>query len=176
MKILEAITLIPVRTDVTRVLALDDPELFKYPIAYMWEPGYWTMDDTEAASFRAYLLKGGFAIFDDFEHEQWNNFEAQMRRVLPDARFVKLDVTHPIFDSFFRMTKIDFPHPMYGILPTYYGIYENNDPSKRLMVIANHNHDVAEYWEFSGTGLFPVDLSNDAYKLGVNYMIYGLTH
>ena len=117
MKILEAVTLIPVRTDVTRVLALDDPELFKYPIAYMWEPGYWVMDDSEAASFRAYLLKGGFAIFDDFEHDQWDNFEAQMRRVLPEARFVKLDVTHPIFDSFFRMTKIDFPHPMYGILP-----------------------------------------------------------
>jgi len=176
MKILESITLIPVRTDVTRVLTLDDPELFKYPIAYMWEPGFWTMNDAEAASFRAYLMKGGFAIFDDFEHEQWNNFESQMRRVLPDARFVKLDVTHPIFDAFFRMTSIDFPHPMYGILPTYYGIYENNDPSRRLMVIANHNHDVAEYWEFSGTGLFPVDLSNDAYKLGVNYMIYGLTH
>jgi hypothetical protein len=176
MKILEAITLIPVRTDVTRVLTLDDPELFKYPIAYMWEPGFWTMDDAEASGFRAYLLKGGFAIFDDFEHEQWNNFEAQMRRVLPAARFVKLDVTHPIFDAFFRMTHIDFPHPMYGILPTYYGIHEDNDPSKRLMVIANHNHDVAEYWEFSGSGVFPVDLSNDAYKLGVNYMIYGLTH
>jgi hypothetical protein len=176
MKILQAITLIPVRTDVTRVLALDDPELFKYPIAYMWEPGFWVMNDSEEASFRAYLLKGGFAIFDDFEHDQWNNFESQMRRVLPDARLVKLDVTHPIFDAFFRMTKIDFPHPMMGILPTYYGIHEDNDPSKRLMVIANHNHDVAEYWEFSGSGLYPVDLSNDAYKLGVNYMIYGLTH
>ena len=176
MKILEATTLIRVRTDVTRILMLDDPELFNYPIAYMWEPGYWTMSDPEAESFRAYLLKGGFAIFDDFENDQWNNFEAQMRRVLPDAKFVKLDVSHPIFDSFFRMTKIDFPHPMYGILPTYYGIHEDNDPKKRLMVIANHNHDVAEYWEFSGEGLFPVDLSNEAYKLGVNYMIYGLTH
>jgi hypothetical protein len=46
------------------------------------------------AAFRAYLLKGGFAIFDDFEQEQWDNFEFQMRRVLPDARFVKLDQSH----------------------------------------------------------------------------------
>jgi hypothetical protein len=121
-------------------------------------------------------MKGGFAIFDDFEHDQWNNLEAQMRRVLPDGRWVELDVSHPIFDSFFRMTKIDFPHPMYGILPTYYGIFENNDPNARLLAVANHNHDVAEYWEFSASGLFPVDLSNEAYKLGVNYMVYGMTH
>jgi hypothetical protein len=173
--ILREITLIDVNQN-ARILALDDPELFNYPIAYMWEPGFWTMTDLEATRFREYLLKGGFAIFDDFEHDQWDNFEHQMRRVLPDARFVRLDATHPIFDSFFRMKKIDFPHPMYGILPTYYGVFENNDPAKRLMVIANHNHDVAEYWEYSGTGLMPIDLSNEAYKLGVNYMIYGMTH
>jgi hypothetical protein len=174
-KILRELTLIDVNPD-GRILALDDPELFNYPIACMWEPGFWTMTDEQAERFRAYLLKGGFAIFDDFEHEQWNNFEAQMRRVLPDATFVKLDASHIIFDAFFRMRKIDFPHPMYNIPPTYYGVFEDNDPSKRLMLVANHNHDVAEYWEFSDTGWMPIDLSNEAYKLGVNYMIYGLTH
>lgn len=173
--ILESLTFIKAHPE-GRILRLSDPELFNYPIAYMWEPGFWVMNDDEAQRFREYLLKGGFVIFDDFEYEQWNNLEAQMRRVLPDARWVELDASHPIFDSFFRMTKIDFPHPMYGILPTYYGIFENNDPSRRLVAIANHNHDVAEYWEFSATGLFPVDLSNEAYKLGVNYMIYGMTH
>jgi hypothetical protein len=99
-----------------------------------------------------------------------------MRRVLPESRFVKLDERNKVFDSFFRMTTIYFPHPMYGILPTYYGIYEDNDPSKRLLAIANHNNDVAEYWEFAGQGFFPVDPSNEAYKLGINYMLYGLTH
>ena len=176
MRILQELTLIDARTDGGLILTLDDPRLFLYPIAYMWEPGFWTMTDLEAERFREYLLKGGFAIFDDFEEEQWNNFENQMRRVLPEARWVKLDKTHRVFDSFFRMKTIDFPHPMYGILPTYYGIYEDNDPTKRLMVIANHNHDVAEYWEWSGTGFFPVDPSNEAYKLGVNYMLYALTH
>jgi hypothetical protein len=174
-KILQALTFIDVTSE-GRILRLSDPELFNHPIAYMWEPGFWVMSDDEALRFREYLLKGGFAIFDDFEYDQWNNLEAQMRRVLPEARWVKLDASHPIFDSFFRMTKIDFPHPMYGITPTYYGIFENNDPQCRLVAIANHNHDVAEYWEFSDQGLFPIDLSNDAYKLGVNYMIYGMTH
>jgi hypothetical protein len=99
-----------------------------------------------------------------------------MRRVLPDARWFRLDASHRVFDSFFGMTDIDFPHPMYNIKPTYYGLFEDNDPTARLIAVANHNHDVAEYWEFSDSGLFPVDPSNEAYKLGVNYMIYGLTH
>ena len=175
-EILRAVTLIDARTDGGRILALDDPELFKYPIAYMWEPGFWRMRDREAERFREYLLKGGFAIFDDFDGEQWNNFEAQMRRVLPEGRFVMLDESHRVFDTFFRMTTIYFPDPRLRIRPTYFGIYEDNDPTKRLMVIANYNADVAEYWEWSGTGLFPFDSSNEAYKLGVNYMVYGLTH
>ena len=176
-KILKTITFIDARTDATNILTLDDPDLFKYPIAYMSEPGYWAMTDREAQCFREYLLKGGFAIFDDFEYEpEWNNFEAQMRRVFPEGKFVPLDVSHTVYDSFFRMTRIDFPHPMYGIKPDYRGLYERNDPTKRLMVIANHNADIAEYWEWSDTGLLPVDLSNEAYKLGVNYIIYGMTH
>jgi hypothetical protein len=175
-QMLDEMTLIDVNRGGSLTLSLDDPQLFHYPIAYMWEPGFWEMNGEEEAGFRDYLLKGGFAIFDDFEGDQWNNLEAQMRRVLPGLRFVRLDRTHPIFDSFFRMTTIDFPHPMYGIRPTYYGIHEDNDPRKRLMVIANHDNDVAEYWEWSGRGLFPVDASNEAYKLGINYMLYAYTH
>jgi len=175
LRIMNEVTLLRGRTDGFNVLALDDPELFKYPIAMMWEPGFWSLSDSEAQHFREYLLKGGFAIFDDFEQDQWINYEEQMRRVLPDGRFVKLDATHPVFDTFFRMKTIEFPHPMFGYIPNYYGIFEDNDPAKRLMVIANHNNDVAEYWEWSGEGRFPVDMSNEAWKLGINYMLYGMT-
>jgi Domain of unknown function (DUF4159) len=176
--ILDELTSIDVRTDTSAILTLDDPELFRYPIAFMWEPGFWILTDQEAASFRAYLLKGGFAVFEDFDGpQQWANFEEQMRRVLPDARFVKLEGTHRIFDSFFFINDIDaIVHPMSRIRPSYYGIYEDNDPAKRLMVVANFDNDVPEYWEWSGQGLFPFDASNEAYKLGVNYIIYGLTH
>jgi hypothetical protein len=176
--ILRELTSLDIRTDGSKILMLDDPELFKYPIAFMWEPGFWTLTEQEAAAFRAYLLKGGFAVFEDFDGpQQWSVFEAQMRRVLPDARFVKLDNTHRIFDTFFQISNIDaIVHPMSRIRPSYYGIFENNDPAKRLMVVANFDNDVPEYWEWSGQGLFPFDASNEAYKLGVNYMIYGLTH
>ena len=176
--ILREITALDIRTDGSLILTLDDPELFKYPMAFMWEPGFWNLTDAEAESFRTYLLKGGFAVFEDFDGEQqWNNFELQMRRVLPEGRFVKLDNAHRIFDVFFQVKDISaILHPMSRIRPSYYGIFENNDPSKRLMVVANFDNDVPEYWEWSGDGLFPFDTSNEAYKLGVNYMIYGLTH
>jgi hypothetical protein len=177
-RILKDVTALDIRTDASLILTLDDPELFKYPIAFMWEPGFWNLTDSEAVSFRAYLLKGGFAVFEDFDGaQQWSVFEAQMRRVLPDARLVKLDKSHRIFDSFFKIKDIDaIVHPMTGIRPSYYGIFEDNDPSKRLMVVANYDNDVPEYWEWSAEGIYAFDASNEAYKLGVNYLIYGLTH
>ena len=177
-QILDELTSLDIVTDGSRILALDDPDIFRYPIAFMWEPGFWNLTDREAESFRAYLLKGGFAVFEDFDGpQQWAVFDAQMHRVLPEARFVRLDNTHAIFDSFFTIRDIDaIVHPMSRIRPSYYGIFEDNDPTKRLMVVANFDNDVPEYWEWSGQGLFPFDASNEAYKLGVNYIIYGLTH
>jgi len=176
--ILEDLTALDIHTDGSLILPLDDPELFNYPIAFMWEPGFWNLTDREAGAFRAYLLKGGFAVFEDFDgQDQWANFAAQMRRVLPDGRFVRLNNTHYVFNSFFLVKDIDaIVHPMSGIRPSYYGIFEDNDPAKRLMVIANYDNDVPEYWEWSGDGVYPFDASNEAYKLGVNYIIYGLTH
>jgi hypothetical protein len=176
--ILQELTALDIRTDSTLILALDDPELFNYPIAYMWEPGFWTLTEREAEAFRAYLLKGGFAVFEDFDGPaQWSHFEAQMRRVLPESRFVRLDNTDRIFDSFFQIKDLEaIVHPMSGARPSYYGLFEDNDRSQRLMAVANFDNDIPEYWEWSGEGLFPFDTSNDAYKLGVNYVIYGLTH
>jgi hypothetical protein len=64
---MKELTYLDANADGSRILTLDDPELCRYPIAFMWEPGFWNLTDTEAASFRAYLLKGGFAIFEDFD-------------------------------------------------------------------------------------------------------------
>jgi hypothetical protein len=174
-KILSELSTVRARTDASNVLALDDPELFKYPVAYMCEPGFWQPSDAEILGLRNYLLKGGFLIFDDFVDNQWFNFEEQIRRVLPDARLVPLTPEHPIFDSFYHIASLDFRHPYWGQPAKFYGIFEQNDPSRRLMVIVNYDFDLAEYWEFSDTGMFPVDLSNDAYKLGVNYLMYAMT-
>ena len=178
LMILDELTNIDVRTDGSRIMSLDDPELFKFPIVFMWEPGFWLLNDVEAEAFRTYLQKGGFAVFEDFDGpSQWRVFAANMQRVLPDARWVKLEQSHRIFDSFFQIKDIEsIVHPMNGMRPSYYGIFEDNDPSRRLMAVANFDNDVPEYWEWSGQGLFPFDNTSEAYKLGVNYLIYGMTH
>ena len=158
------------------VFAADDPELHRFPVAYLSEPGFWTLTDAEATGLRTYLQKGGFLIFDDFFGEHWFNFESQMRKVLPQGRIVRLDTSHPIFDSFFRISSLDYSHPYFGQPSEFHGIFEDNDPSKRLMAIVNYNNDIGDYWEWSDAGFVPIELSNDAYKLGVNYLMYALTH
>jgi hypothetical protein len=177
-KILEELSLLRVRTDGSNILSLDDPELFNYPIAYMAEPGFWGATPTEAAAFRSYLLKGGFAIFDDFRGAHWDNLQYQMHLVLPEAQWIQLDGTAKVFHSFFEIDHPESLAPPYNqeLTPSYWGIFENNDPNRRLMVIANVNNDISEYWEFSDQGVYIVDLANEAYKFGVNYVIYGLTH
>jgi Domain of unknown function (DUF4159) len=164
-------------------VTLDDPELFKYPVAYIIEVSWWQMTDKQAANLRAYMQKGGFVIVDDFKAEGdfgspgWGPFEENMRRVLPGARFVPMSATHPIFHSFFEIDNLDIiPQAYNSGKPYFFGVYEDNDPSKRLMMIVNYNTDISQYWEWSGTGLRPIDDTNEAYKLGVNYLLYGLTH
>jgi Domain of unknown function (DUF4159) len=179
MKILNELSYLNPHVDETSILPLDSPDLCKYPVAYMAEPGFLTLTDGEVAAFRTYLLKGGFVIFDDFAERRggWDNFEAQMRRVLPEGRFVDLDASNPIFHAFFEIPNLDIIPQYYDTgKPIFRGIYENNDPAKRLLVMVNFNTDISEFWEFSDTGLKPIDESNEAYKLGVNYIIYGMTH
>jgi hypothetical protein len=162
------------------VLSLGDPSLFRFPVLVMWEPGFWIMTDPEAARLREYLLKGGFVVFNDFELDQWNNFEAQMRRVLPASRWIRLDHDHPVFNSFFGIENPEVPHAAYhhlfGLRPQYFGLFEDNDPSRRLMAVANYNTNLAEYWQAAEAGFFPIDPLNNAFKLGINYVVYGLTH
>ncbi|HET9704767.1 MAG TPA: DUF4159 domain-containing protein, partial [Vicinamibacterales bacterium] len=111
----------------------------------------------------------------DFREDHLYNLFAQMKRAMPDAVWHRMDVAHPIFHSFFEIKSLEAMPGYYGD-PEFYGIFEDNDPRKRLMAIANYNHDLGEHWEFSDTGYLPVDLSNEAYKFGVNYVVYGLTH
>jgi hypothetical protein len=161
----------------SNVISIGSPDLFRYPLAYMSEPGWWDMPDEDAANLRAWFGKGGFMILDDFAGEmQLSNFQAQLLRVLPGARLVQLDESHPIFNSFFEIPDVGFAHPYSGVPAAFLGVYEDNDPSKRLLLIANYNNDIGESWEFSDTGMLPIDITNQAYKLGINYLVYAMTH
>lgn len=179
--ILKELTGIRVRPDASQILRMDDPELMKYPIAYLSEPGYWYPSDSEAEGLRTYLAKGGFLIVDDFHFdEEWRVFEEAMRKVLPQARIQRLQLPNSVFNSFFAIDSLDVPYPgrlgERGLMGEFYGIYENNDAAGRLLAVINYNMDIGDYMEHSGRGFYAVDPTNEAFKFGVNYFIYGLTH
>ena len=169
------ITSIRSRAQVSNIYTLDDPELMKFPFAYLCEAGYWRPSDAEVLGMRNYLLKGGFIIFDDFASNDWINFETQMKRVLPGLHPMRLSPEDRVFDSFYHIASLEYRHPYYGMPSEFWGIYENNDRNGRLMAVINYNNDISEYWEWSDESFFPVAASNEAYKLGVNYLVYALT-
>ena len=165
----------------SNVHTFDDPELLKYPIAYLSEPGYWFPNEAEVVGLRDYLRKGGFLIVDDFHFpNEWNVFEAAMRRVLPDARIERLDLSHPVFDTFFRIDSLEVPYPgrlgEQGLMGEFFGIHESNDRRQALTVVINYNIDIGDYVEWSGENLYNPQATNEAYKFMVNYVMYGLTH
>lgn len=161
------------------ILRLDDPELFKYPVAYLSEPGGWRMTKAELTALRKYITRGGFIIFDDIEGEpnpDYRNLLAQWRRAFPESVPIKLRNDHPIFNSFFKIDLAKIPPKFQrGITPEYMAIFEDNDPRKRMLAIIDNYADVGELIEFSDEGFNPVP-ANEAYKLWVNYFVYSLTH
>ena len=179
LEILDNLTSMKVRKVETNVYTLDDPGLYKHTVAWLTEPGYWVPTQAEAKGLREWLQRGGFIVIDDFFfQQQWDVFERSMRMVLPDVRFFRLDISHPIFNSFFTLTTLEgMHHPSTtAAVSQYYAIYENNDPSQRMMAIISFNNDIGDYMEWSGESYWPVNLSNDAYKFATNFIVYGLTH
>lgn len=183
LKITHEVSLLNGHLDGSNVIAIDDPQLFKYPVAYMTEAGYWVMTDAEGAALRKYLLKGGFLILDDTRdgfspgNLGMANIANNFRRIFPELHFADLSIAHPLFHSFFDIES-------FNVVPQYYdrgtarfeGLFVDNDPQKRPMVLLNFNTDVSNFWEFSASGFQVVPGSNEAYKLGVNYLMYALTH
>ncbi|MGE0702700.1 MAG: DUF4159 domain-containing protein [Vicinamibacterales bacterium] len=181
-RMLYDITELRPNVDAADVLDLDDPLLLRYPLLYLSEPGYWLPDYSEVNGLRDYLAKGGFLIVDDFHFaNEWAVFEAAMRRVLPAGRIQPLELSHPVFDSFFSIKSLEVPYPgqlgELGLMGEFYGIYEDNDPNKRLMVVINYNIDLGDYVEWSAdlNNRYSLVPTNEAYKFLINYVLYGLT-
>jgi uncharacterized protein DUF4159 len=174
MKILEEITMLRPKMDCNVIYPFGDPESFKYPIAYVSEPGFWTQTDDEVKGLREFVAKGGFVIFDDFGGSAWYNFEEQWRRAFPELQLQPLPKDHPIFDAFYDIRGHSLPNA-YGPAE-WYGVFEDNDPTKRLIAIADYNADLGELMEFSDEAYTPIDISNEAYKIMTNYVIYAMTH
>jgi hypothetical protein len=167
-------------------VALDDPELRRHPFIYMLEVGSMSLTREEVAGLRDYLLAGGFAFIDDFwGTRQWQNFEQQMRLVLPEHEFVDLPLDHPIFSSLYHIRDIvQVPsvtnwrrnrqtHEQDGFEPHVRAIFDHDG---RLMVMINWNTDIGDAWEWAEQPDYPLEFSTFAYQIGANAIVYAMSH
>jgi len=169
------------------VISIMDHDLFKFPYVYAVEVGQMYLSDAEAARLREYLLRGGFLHVDDFWGlRQKAIFEAEIRKVFPDRPIEVLPLTHPIFHTFFDIeTVMQIPGQGNGCYggptweqpddtePRIYGI---KDDDGRVMVAITYNSDLGDAWEYMDLRCYPEKYSGQAYRIGLNFMIYALTH
>jgi hypothetical protein len=174
MKIMAEVTKLDVNPS-GHIISFQNDDCFKYPIAYLCEVGFINLSDQEARRMAEYLLRGGFLIVDDFRGErEFYNFQYQMKRVFPNRSLEELPRTHQIWNCFYDISNLMIEPPYSKFLtPQYFGM---SDDSGRLMMVVDYNNDISDYWEWSDDPLMPIEQSNEAYKYGVNYVMYALTH
>lgn len=167
-------TRIDVAHDSYRLLELSSPQIFEYPFAYVSEPGEMEMTEAEVANMREYLERGGFVLIDDFDGDHMDNLREEMTRVLPDRRFERLDVEHPIFDLVFLVDDLRSMAPYVpGGDPVYYAL---RNSAGEVVVVACHNNDLANFWEWYGSPSYPLEPATDAFRMSANFVIHAMTH
>jgi hypothetical protein len=175
-----------------RHLRLTDDRLFDYPWIYATQTGWWGLTDAETARLREYLLRGGFLVVDDFwGAEQWEIFRETMDRVLGDRPISDIaesdSVMHTLYDirekdrTFIPGTRhlrigpggtVTVYQPE-GTSPAWRAMY---DDKGHMVVAVNFNTDVGDAWEYADSPLYPEQMTALAYRYGINYVIYSMTH
>ena len=164
-------------------VTLDDDALFDYPWIILQQPGRgaWHPHGAQASRLREYLRRGGFMMVDDFHGEyEWRRFQAAMQDVLPDRPIIDIpdgDRCSALFSSSTRTCRSRATGTCTGIRmegpPHWRGIYDEHG---RLMVAIGHNSDMGDGWEHADDPGYPPDKTAMAYRFGVNYVIYSMTH
>jgi hypothetical protein len=170
-----------------QIVDIDSPELFKYPFAYLCEPGYLDLNPKDVVNLREYLERGGFLLVDDFRtaytsqggggpKDDIANFRAQMKKVYPDRDFVRLDLSEPIFNTFYKIDSLDMraPYVFPGQRPVeFLGL---RDPHGNLQMILNNNNDISEFWEWLNKGSMSMHDATTSFHFGINDLMYAMTH
>lgn len=170
---------------VEEVVTLDDDRIFDWPWIYAVEVGYWNITDTQAARLRKYLLRGGFLMTDDFHGSaEWDNFMEGMKRVFPNRPVLDLDDSEQVFHTLYELRdKMQVPGLQHlysgrvyerdGTVPRWRGVFDDRG---RLMVLICHNQDNGDAWEWADYPAYPERYASQAYRLGINGIIYAMTH
>jgi hypothetical protein len=166
----------------------DDDDVFNYPWLYAVEVGHWELTDSQVNKFREYLLRGGFFMCDDFHAaNEWEVFVYTMQKVFPDRPIVDIPDGDAIFHTVFDLQeRYQVPgmqyvnsHRIYekdertGSPAHWRGIYDDNG---RLMAAICHNMDLGDSWENADEPTYPQKFSDLGIRIGVNYIVYAMTH
>lgn len=169
-------------------VALDDPELRRFPFLYALEVGRgggMNLSDAEVRGLRDYLTAGGFLVIDDFwGTRDWANFEREITRVLPGRPIVDIPMDHTLFRIFYDIEEIlQVPSinnarrgqtwEQDGYVPHVRGIF---DDQGRPMVVINWNTDLGDAWEWADDPWYPLTYSTFAFEMGMNMVMYAMTH
>ncbi len=169
------------------VIEPDTDDMYDYPWLYAVNVGTWQFTDAQAARLREYLMRGGFMIVDSFHGEaDWQHFMLGMRQILPgaDNRWTELDSKDEIFHVLYDLDeRFQVPGYQYistgrtyekdGFVPHWRAI---RDDKGRIMVLMDFNMHLGDAWEHADDPQYPERFSSLAYRLGINYIIYGMTH
>jgi len=171
---LKEVTRIHTQSNAYQIVDIDSPDLFKYPFAYLCEPGYLDLNKKDAGNLREYLDRGGFVMVDDFRGSRHlENLVRQMKKVYPNRDIIPLDVSHPIFNSFYMIESLDMKPP-YGNMPVQFlGLQDDHG---RLQMVIDYNNDLSEFWEWLDRRELPLHDAALPLKFGVNYVMYAMTH
>ena len=177
---------IDVAADSAHVSLLDEA-LFEHPWLFAQQPGRWGLADAEAERLGEYLARGGFLVVDDFHGPaDWAVFEEAMGRALPGRPIVDLDGDE-LLDVLYTLdgrTQIPGRRHLVGggdgiearmpyAPPRWRGI---RDEAGRLVVAINFNMDMGDAWEHADDPYYPVPMTSFAYRVGINYLVYAMTH
>lgn len=182
---LRRLTRIHVRS-VEQPVNLDDgDDAFNYPWMNAGEMGDWKLTRAQAAALREYLLRGGFLMLDDFwGTEEWNRFAESMDMVFPDRPIVEIANDDPIFHIVYDLNeRYQVPgqwalargttYRNDGATAHWRGIYDDHG---RVMVAMTFNSDVGDSWEWADDPNYPEKYSALGIRIGVNYVMYSMTH
>jgi hypothetical protein len=158
-----------------RVVDLASSEVFDYPFVYISEPGEMQLSEQEVANLREFIERGGFVLMDDFDGSwQLETMLFEVRRAFPDRLIAPLPDDHPALSALFGLENLD---AMSAYVPggeiTYFGL---DDADGRLAIAAGHNNDLANFWDWYENGRMPLKPAADAFRLGVNFVIWSMTH
>jgi hypothetical protein len=175
LELAERLTRIHLEKESYVIIQLDSEEIFQYPFLYFSEVGEMNLTPEETENFREYLGRGGIAMIDDFDSPRslaW--FESQMRKVFPDRGFEEMRVDHPIFHNAYDVDTLSVVPPMqYGDRPRFYGYFDEHN---RLTMIINHNNDIGDFWEWYDQPRYPLEGTIEGVRLGINYLLFSMTH